>query len=522
MSVAYSRVNVCGSRPSRARKLLVDAERQLSSGDLMHATHDEVEQFVTSQGRQIMNELLRDHFALRGQAEARTDVVGSDGQTRKHVRRNTARTLVTTVGPVPVPRIAYLGHGLSSLHPTDAELNLPADTFSFEVRRQVAMLSAEVSFERAGQQFEELTGVHVALRQVEDLTRAAAVDMDAFYMDGRGDLATEPTSELLVLTADQKGVVMRREHLRPGTREKAETSRPKLESRHTKGEKPNRKRMATVAAVYTVAPHLRSVDAIVAGLRHIKLAPDTRTPRPPRPESKRVWASVEASLPVVITQLFDEAERRDPLHRKKWLMVLDGDPKLEQAARREAKRRKVKLTLVLDFIHALEYLWRAGHALHAEGSTELETWVLDRLTSLLQGNVSSVAAGMRRSATKRGLAASVRAPIDRAANYFLKRKSMMRYHELLALGAPIASGVIEGTCRSLVNDRLDITGARWSVEGAEAVLRLRAILRSGDWNDYWGFHTHAEHDRNHASRYADDSVPDVASPCKLALLRGVR
>ncbi len=252
MSVAYSRVNVCGSRPSRARKLLVDAERQLSSGDLMHATHDEVEQFVTSQGRQIMNELLRDHFALRGQAEARTDVVGSDGQTRKHVRRNTARTLVTTVGPVPVPRIAYLGHGLSSLHPTDAELNLPADTFSFEVRRQVAMLSAEVSFERAGQQFEELTGVHVALRQVEDLTRAAAVDMDAFYMDGRGDLATEPTSELLVLTADQKGVVMRREHLRPGTREKAETSRPKLESRHTKGEKPNRKRMATVAAVYWV------------------------------------------------------------------------------------------------------------------------------------------------------------------------------------------------------------------------------------------------------------------------------
>jgi hypothetical protein len=166
-------------------------------------------------------------------------------------------------------------------------------------------------------------------------------------------------------------------------------------------------------------------------------------------------------------------------------MVMDGDPKLEQAARREAKRRGVKLTLVLDFIHALEYLWRAGHALHAEGSPELETWVLDRLTALLHGNVSNVAAGMRRSATRRGLSASARAPIDRAANYFLKRKSMMRYHDLLALGAPIASGVVEGTCRSLVNDRLDITGARWSVSGAEAVLRLRAILRSADWDEYW-------------------------------------
>jgi len=517
----YSKAIVPGSRLSRAEELLADTQRRLSSGDLMHATHDEVEQYATAQGRLIVNALLRDHFALRGQAEAQAPVVGAEGRERTHVRREAERTLVTTVGAVPVPRVAYNGRGLSALHPTDAELNLPEDSFSFEVRRKIAMLSAEVSFERAGQQFAELTGVHVALHQVEGLTRAAARDTEAFYAEGRADLAVEATSDLLVLTADQKGIVMRREHLRPETREKAEASRPKLESRHTKGEKPNRKRMATVAAVYTVAPHMRSAEEVVAGLRHIKPAPDARKPRPPRPEAKRVWASVEAELPVVIGQLFDEAERRDPLRRKRWLVVVDGDRKLEQAARREAKRRGVKVTLVLDFIHALEYLWRAGHALFAEGTTELEAWVLDRLTALLHGKVSGVAAGMRRSATKRGLSAKARAPIDRAANYFLKRKSMMRYDHLLALGAPIASGVIEGTCRSLVNDRLDITGARWSVPGAEAVLRLRAILRSGDWDEYWGFHTLAEHDRNHASRYANNSPPVVEIPRKHGHLRRV-
>jgi len=518
----YGKAMEPGSPFSRAEELLGEAQLRLSSGDLMHATHDEVEQYATAQGRQIVNALLRDHFALRGQAEARTPVVGADGRERTHVRHEAARTLVTTVGAVPVPRVTYNGRGLSALHPTDAELNLPEDSFSLEVRRQVAMLAAEVSFERAGLQFEELTGVHVALRQVEDLTRAAARDMEAFYAEGRADLADAVTSELLVLTADQKGVVMRHEHLRPETREKAATSRPKLESRHTRGEKPNRKRMATVAAVYTVGPHLRTAEEVVAGLRHLKPAPDARKSRPPRPEAKRVWASVEAELPVVIGQLFDEAERRDPLRQKRWLMVMDGDPKLEQAARREAKRRGVKLTLVLDFIHALEYLWRAGHALHAEGSPELEAWVLNRLTALLHGNVSNVAAGMRRSATRRDLSASARAPIDRAANYFLKRKSMMRYHDLLALGAPIASGVIEGTCRSLVNDRLDITGARWSVEGAEAVLRLRAILRSGDWREYWGFHTVAEYDRNHASRYAASEPPIVEIPRKSGFLRRVK
>ena len=117
-------------------------------------------------------------------------------------------------------------------------MNLPQDSFSFEVRRQVAMLAAEVSFERVGQQFEELTGVHVALRQVEELTRAAARVMEEFYAAGRADLADEATSDLLVLTADQKGIVMRREQLRPGTRQNAEAARPKLDTRKTKGEKP--------------------------------------------------------------------------------------------------------------------------------------------------------------------------------------------------------------------------------------------------------------------------------------------
>ncbi len=509
MQTVYDKVMVPRSRVSRAEDLLADAQRQLSSGDLMHATHDEVERYATEEGRRIVNALLRDHFALRGQAEAVTAVVGSDGETRPHVRHGAARTLVTTVGSVPVPRVAYTGRGRSALHPTDAELNLSEDSFSFEVRRQIARLASEVSFERAGQQFQALTGVHVALRQVEELTRTAARDTEAFYEEGRADLCLNEASGLLVMTADQKGIVMRLEHLRPGTRKMAEASRPKLESRHTKGEKPNRKRMATVAAVYTIAPHLRSAEEVVAGLRHLRAAPGTRKAKPPRPEAKRVWASVKVELSAVIRQLFDEAERRDPLHRKQWLMVVDGDRKLELATRREAKRRGVVVTLVLDFIHALEYLWRAGHALHTEGSPELEAWVLDRLTALLRGNVSNVAAGMRRSATKRGLSASARTPIDRAANYFLKRKSMMRYDELLAIGAPIASGVIEGTCRSLVNDRLDITGARWSVEG---VLRLLAVLRSGDWDEYWGFHTLAEHERNHASCYAADTPPAVEIP----------
>jgi hypothetical protein len=91
---------------------------------------------------------------------------------------------------------------------------------------------------------------------------------------------------------------------------------------------------------------------------------------------------------------------------------------------------------------------------------------------------------------------------DDCADYLIAKRSMLRYDRYLRQGLPIATGVIEGACRHLIVDRLDITGARWSVRGAEAILRLRSLRSSGDFDDYWRFHLEAEHARNHASRYA--------------------
>jgi hypothetical protein len=99
---------------------------------------------------------------------------------------------------------------------------------------------------------------------------------------------------------------------------------------------------------------------------------------------------------------------------------------------------------------------------------------------------------------------------------------MMNYDELLAIGAPIAAGIIEGACRHLINDRMDLTGATWRLPSAEAVLRLRSILSSGDFDEYWRFHEEAEAHRNHTSRYAEGKVPPVARPTRKPKLRVVR
>ncbi len=242
----------------------------------------------------------------------------------------------------------------------------------------------------------------------------------------------------------------------------------------------------------------------------------------PRPVNKRVWASLERTLAEVVGELFDEASRLDPAGDRPWFVLIDGDGKLEAAIRREARSRGVLVHVVLDAIHALQYLWSAGLKLNAEGTPALERWVLERFEKVLNGEAVHVAAGMRRSATKRGLPANVRAPIDAAARYFLKRKNLMRYDTCLATGAPIASGVIEGACRTLINDRLDVTGARRSLGGAEAVMKLRALIQSHDFDDYWEFHIQQDVQRTHASKYQDGTPPPLTSPSKQPALRIVK
>ena len=215
-----------------------------------------------------------------------------------------------------------------------------------------------------------------------------------------------------------------------------------------------------------------------------------------------MWASVEKPAEVVTRELFDEAERRDPGHRRRWVMLVDGEKHQIERLQAEARRRGVKPVFVLDLIHVLEYLWRAAWCFFEEGDRAAEAWVTERGLAILQGRSSLVAGGIRRSATLRGLRGKKRLGADKCAGYLIAKRTMLRYDEYLREGLAIATGVIEGACRHLISDRLDITGARWSVRGAGAVLRLRALRSSGDFAGYWRFHLHREYLRHHASRYA--------------------
>jgi hypothetical protein len=298
---------------------------------------------------------------------------------------------------------------------------------------------------------------------------------------------------------------MRPEALRKATAAKAEKSEHKLASRLSKGEKTGRKRMAEVGSVFDVAPVPRTVDDILS-----RRGGDAAPRAAPKAANKWTTASVVEDAKTVIAKLFDEAERRDPAHARTWVALVDGALHQIDVIKAEAARRGVKVHIVCDLIHVLEYLWAAAWCFHREGDRAAEAWVAEKARAVLLGNASRVAAAIRCKATALELSPSARKKADEAADYLLAKTAYLDYPTALAKGWPIATGVIEGACRYLVADRMDVTGARWGLRGAESVLKLRAIRANGHWVEYWSFHLAQEHRRVHESRYSDGVIPMAA------------
>ena len=467
-------------------------------------SHAELEDRLGTEGRELLRLLYQDHLDLRAQREPRLEeVVDADGVDRRSVEAGHTRTLTTIFGEVTVTRLAYRRRGQSNLHPADAALNLPQERHSHGVRRLAATEAARGSFDDATGAIRSTSGAQVGKRQVEELAARAAADFEAFYTSRpRPQAAPE---EAVVLSVDGKGIVMRPGALRPATQSAAAHSTTKLETRLSKGEKRNRKRMAEVGAVYTVVPVPRAATDV--------LAPgDDAGARKAAPTATGKWltASVVDDAASVVAAVFDEAERRDPTHKQAWVALVDGNNHQIGCIGAEAARRGAQVSIVVDFIHVLEYLWRAAWSFFAEGDPAAEEWVHDKAVGILEGKASTVAAAIRRKATCLGLEEDERANADRAADYLLNKAPYLDYPNALAKGWPIATGVIEGACRHLVKDRMDITGARWGLDGAEAVLKLRAMRANGDFDPYWRFHLNQEHHRVHETRYATGVIPAAA------------
>lgn len=455
-----------------------------------------VEDGLRASGREVSRLLLQGYLGKCGDGDVGQEVVDARNMRLRH-KRLMSRSIHTLFGTVVLQRYGYSARGHSAVYPLDAILKLSASSFSFPLQKILVREVAKGSIQEALEAVTDVSGVNVSKPTAIDLIQKAAVDFDSFYQDRiQSDGPDAAALPLLVLTTDGKGVVMRPDGLREGTRKRRENSANKLKTRLSKGEKANAKRMAQVASIYYIDRFVRRPKDVyneccrrdVVGVR-------------PKPVAKRIWASVEKDAGVVIEDLVAEAVKRDPNRAKEWVVLVDGQDHQINQIKAALQRRGVEAPIVLDIVHVIEYLWKAAHQFYGEGSWESEHWVESKLKQVLEEGGRKTAGSIRMSAAKRLSQAKLEV-VEKSAAYLADRDEYTNYRKYLRKGYPIGTGVIEGACRYLVKDRMDITGARWGLVGAESVLRLRSILKSNDLDTYWKYHIDQEYCRNHESKYA--------------------
>ncbi|MEW6746443.1 MAG: ISKra4 family transposase [Planctomycetota bacterium] len=469
------------------RQAFWDLERWLCSGKSAGLALQQIEIEEERRGREMLRLLLQAHINARGYGDvgAALRVAGPDGSCKDVLythKRPHRRRLITILGRIFITRVGYGRPGASSVHPLDAQLQLPARAYSYEVQRRLIKATLQGPFDEARDALADATGVVVPKRSAEQLVIDAAVDFDAFY-DQRRSCCQKHDGPILVGSVDCKGIPM----------VKAEGAERKV--RLGKGEKRHKKRMATVATVFTQQPNIRTLEEVVASLFATTEDAHRQQPRQfSRPERKRVWASLLAPKQTFIADVREEMRRRDRRHRKTWVVVTDG----ERALQRLVGTLLKDVLYLLDLLHVLEKLWAASYVFHPEGSPEAEAFVRERTLRILRGGVSQVVKGFRQMVTKRGFRGQNRKTLLDTARYFYRNRQRMRYQEYLRNGLPIASGSVEGACKNLIKDRMERSGIRWTPAMAEAMLRLRAAYLSGDFDAYWGYHVRQEQVRLHS------------------------
>lgn len=459
---------------TNANRAFHDLEQWLASPGTRTSPLHLVEQQQDLKGREVQRLLLQSHVDLRGPGDIGPSLRVAQGGSHSlftHGRLQ-RRTLKTVFGVIVIDRMAYRCQGKPSVHPLDESLQLPERSFSYELQKRLIKAAIQGPFREATARLLESSGLTIHNHSLEPLLIEAAVDFDGFY----GQRAADPvsgTASLLVIAVDCKGIPMvKPEPIRPplGRARPAKTGQQRV----------GKKKMATVAAVFAKAPFVRTPQMIIDNLFSSR---STNKQPSPKPEHKRVWASLTKGKTVVIEEIRQEVLRRDPDGRKTLVALIDGERALQ---RRTLK--VMKPTLILDLIHVLERVWTAANVFQPEGSAEAEVYAKLMASRILEGDVSQVVKGLRQTVTKRGLAGSDKKKLLAVATYFHNNTRYMRYHEYLAAGYPIASGPVEGACKNLIRDRMERSGMRWTQAMAEAIVKLRSLYLSGDFDEYWSYH----------------------------------
>lgn len=445
---------------------------------------DELERKLFAELLAMGRTLLESFVVAQGDGDVGEEVQ-REGRRLRRSQASHGRRYLSIFGELSIERFVYAVREGQKVEyaPLDERLGLPEGEFSYVLEDWQQRLCVQESYGEAVASLTTLLGVAPSERAAEQMTQRVATDAERFQLNQAPPSDVEE-GEILVATADAKGVPMRR------------PLEERIRSSHSrgKGEKANKKQMAYVGAVYSIDRFVRSADDIVEEVCRHERAADR-----PQPQHKQVWAEMtrtgDGEFATGRTRVFVEmavaCHERDTNRQKPLVCLMDGERALWEMAGEWLSRA----IGILDLFHVLERLWLAAYCFHAERSSEAAEFVSHNLRMLLQGKVGYVIGGLRRLSAQHKLTGSKRKTLNAVVTYYQNNREHMRYDEYLAAGYPIGSGVAEGACRHLVKDRMERTGMRWTVAGAQAMLHLRAIYINRDWDKYMNYHINSEQAR---------------------------
>jgi hypothetical protein len=357
----------------------------------------------------------------------------------------------------------------------DTRLNLPQESASDLFRQWRSHLACYHPYNKAGKTLATLLGQRPSTRAIED-DHAHDRDLaETFYKD-RPVLPPASESSILVVQADGKGV--------PILSEKPKEDRVRL----GKGEKSGGKKEAIATTVYTIEPCMRTPEQVTAHLfksatpqESAASAPDAGKKRE-GPRNKWLWATLTGkSAAIAFTK--QQVQKRDGEHIRARVALTDGSAPLQH----HVLTQLPTFVLVLDVIHAIEYLWEAANGIYGEKSPQRQRWVRERVLRMLSGGTQQIIDEFRTLADAPKCTKRASKVLLDTVRYYQRNLPYMRYDDYLAQGWPIGTGVIEGACRHLIKDRCELSGMRWAVTGAEGLLHLRSIAENDDWEDFEAF-----------------------------------
>lgn len=452
-------------------------------------TADQMERSLFSLLLALGAKLLQLFFVVRAEGCCREPIQTAQGQKLPY-DRDRKRDYFSIFGKIPLWRPYFYQKGVGGQSPLDEELGLGDDCYSDLVREIADYLGVYNVYHKSGDILGRLLGLKLSTRVIEENIAQDAVDVEAYYAQ---KAAPEPQTEaeILVIQADGKGV--------PIIYDQPSPAKP---VRLGKGQKRGRKKEAIVTTVYTIAPQPRTPQDVVDSFFEQKETQE-KVSRP-KPQNKHVWATLDGK-DTALDRLLKQVANREGAHIQHRAALCDGC----EALQTRIEDRFETFTLILDFIHADEYLWAVANSLLGENHPQRLAWMKDHTLQILSGQTEQLIAQFRQMAQDSQYSASQQAQLTKTANYFERNLPYMDYPTYLELGWPIASGVIEGACRHFVKDRCELSGMRWERIGVESLLRLRAVAENGDWDDYHDFRKRQRHRRLYNSPYPEQPLLEL-------------